>query len=396
MSANAAHQIGYRDVMRLPHTARLLSGSLIGRLPGAMIPLALLRAEPSHGIAFASVLASLYLLSAAVGGPLVSRLVDRYEPRWVLSATSAVSSLALLALVCGRQQTIVGGAVLIAGALAPPLDATVRALWPTLTPSGHHLRRMLALDTSAQELLYIAGPLLVATPALAAGAGMAFVADAVLSMLGTALVLTAVPARRLAASRTAVQRTGPLRSADIRLLCLAMVCAGGPIGAVTVIALRAANHIEAPALASALPAALSVGAVVGGLLHGRRTWQAHPLQQLTVLCSLFALGWLPFSVAHDPLGITATTFLAGLAMAPLISGAYLAATELAPPGHSAETNALVASALGIGCALGTATAGIISSTLQLPAAAAAATAAARRRKGTAGHGRGRSQSKRHA
>ncbi|MCA1217361.1 MFS transporter [Streptomyces sp. 8L] len=348
-------------------------GSLVGRLPGGMIPLSLLMSVRAEHLAWTGALAAMYLGAGAVSGPVLGRLIDRLGTQVVLPAANTVSALAMLCLAFGviNHAALAVGLILAAGAIAPPLDATTRALWPVTMPSRRHLHVVLALDTASQEMIYVMGPLAAAGITTAASARLAFIACALASTLGTVLIIRTPPARRRPVSPR-YDWIGPLRSVRLRLVCLAMLCAGGPMGAITVVAVRAAARLDTASLSSVLPAALSVGAVTGGLAYGRRAWLTSPLVQLAWLASLFAAGWLLPLAASSATALTIATVAPGLVMAPMISAAYLSASTLAPAGHATETTALVTSSLGIGCALGTAAAGVFASDLFLPAAAAAA------------------------
>ena len=76
----------YRDVVRVPHVPRLLVGTLVGRLPNGMaaLAMALVLREVGTGFGFIGIVVGSYLTAAAVAGPLLGRLVDRYGPRWVM------------------------------------------------------------------------------------------------------------------------------------------------------------------------------------------------------------------------------------------------------------------------------------------------------------------------
>src|SRR4051812_41626200 len=94
------HRVGYREVLRVPYARRLLAGTLIGRLPTAMAPLALLVVTADdHGYGTASALAAVYLLASAVGGPLSGRLADRCGQTLPFTAGAALSTLALVGVV---------------------------------------------------------------------------------------------------------------------------------------------------------------------------------------------------------------------------------------------------------------------------------------------------------
>jgi MFS family permease len=370
-----SHGIRYRDILTVPHAGRLLAGTLIGRLPTGMAPLAIiLLAEPGIGHGGASALAALYLVANAIGLPVLGRLVDRCGQTRVLAAGAFFSSAALLAVgLTGPFWTVV--AVLVAGAARPPLDPALRALWGEGMPSQEHTRVALALDSTTQELIYVAGPLMVGGLAAASSPYCAIAATALAGALGTAIVITAPPSRQWSGGGR-IRRgdwLGPLRSARLRVLYLVMVFVGVPIGALTPLAVEAARRFHAPGLAGMLPAALSVGALVGGLVYGARSWPGATSRHLLVLSGGFTAGWLLLLSADDGPTTLAAVLVPGLFLAPLLGAAYLATSVAAPAGATTETHALLVAALDVGCALGTVAAGLASTTALLPAGAAAAT-----------------------
>ncbi|MEU6379638.1 MFS transporter [Streptomyces sp. NPDC046909] len=380
--------VRYRDVLRVPYAARLLGGALIGRLPTGMAPLAILLGTDHGGEdrSSAGLLAAVYLVANALGGPLSARLADRHGPRCTLPVGAALSSVAFLALAAGPGE--VGwavAAVSVAGAARPPLDAALRTLWGAKgMPSPAHRRVALALDSGTQELIYIVGPLLVATITAATSASWALVATAAVGTLGTALFVSAPVSRTYGVNSRPVRPDwlGPIRSARLRLVYAAMACAGVTIGALTPLAVDAADRLAAPGLSGGLPAALSSGAVLGGLAYGTRCWPGSTADHLIILSAVFAAGWIPLTFAGNPATVLPSAAIPGLAMAPLLGAAFVMTSALAPPGHTTEAHALLVAFLDIGCAIGTATAGLTHSQLLLPAGAAAAAltlATARRR-----------------
>ncbi|MFM9540069.1 MFS transporter [Streptomyces turgidiscabies] len=368
--------VGYRDVLRVPCAARLLAGTLIGRLPNGMAPLAIVIGAHSSGAAISAALAALYLVASAVGGPLIGRLADRYGQTLPFSAATVLSTAALVGVAVGSQHawwTVAG--VTVAGAAKPPLEAGLRALFGTgpFMPSRAHQRTALSLEAAAQELIYVVGPLLVAGIVMVSSALAALVATAALGAVGTALVVTTPASRTWTTVR--LHRSdwrGPLRSPQLRGLYLAMVGVGIPLGALTPLAVSAAAEYGTPWLSGALPAVLSLGAVAGGLLYGARLWPGTAVQHLIVLSSAFAGGWLLITLAASPTTALAGTVVPGLVMAPLLGVAFAVTGDLAPAGTATEAQALLVAALDVGCAAGAAAAGLAPTTGLLPAGAAGA------------------------
>ncbi|MGW4490515.1 MFS transporter [Streptomyces sp. NPDC004376] len=371
--------VRYRDVLRVPHAAQLLVGSLIGRLPTGMAPLAILLSA-DHGAGYgttAGLLAAVYLVATAIGGPLSARVIDHYGQKDALTVGAALSSTAFVALAAGPKEVWWAfAAVTVAGATRPPLDAALRTLWSTrgMMPSLAHQRVALALDSGSEELIYIAGPLLAAVIVTATSASWALTATAFVGVLGTALFVSTQASRDYTAASgpTHPGWLGPIRSPSLRALYLAMVCVGVTIGALTPLAVEAADRLNAPELSGGLPAALSCGAVLGGLAYGARAWRGSTAGHLIVLSVAFAVGWLPVIFAGGPTTTLCCAAIPGLAMAPLLGAAFVMTSTFAPRGHTTEAHALLVAFLDVGCAIGTAAAGITHTKLFLPAGAAAA------------------------
>ncbi|MFD4681715.1 MFS transporter [Streptomyces sp. NPDC058461] len=365
----------YHSVLRVPHASGLLIGTLIGRLPSGMAPLAIvLLGTQTASLRAGGALTALYLLANAVGGPLLGRLVDRQGQTRVLSASTAAASAGLLLLAVGGSTGWVAlAAVALAGLAKPPLDASLRALWGPLMPDREHERVAVALDAALQELIYITGPLLVAGLAYVLSARWALLATTALGLTGTLLVVTAAPSRSWAATPRQADWLGPLRSHPLRVLYLAMLFVGIPMGVLTPLSVTFADRLHT-GLSGVLPAAVSAGALAGGLLYGARSLPGSTPAHLVVLSAGFATGWIPLlAAANAPLAVTAC-LIPGLFMAPLLSAAYLLATRLAPAGTVTEASALLVAALDIGCAMGSAASGLFFAQVLLPVGGAAALA----------------------
>ncbi|MCX2969459.1 MULTISPECIES: hypothetical protein [Streptomyces] len=70
----------YGGLAGSPYVARLLGGTLTGRLPNGMAPIAILLWITANGssLAFGGLLSALYGLASALAQPVKGRLMDRY------------------------------------------------------------------------------------------------------------------------------------------------------------------------------------------------------------------------------------------------------------------------------------------------------------------------------
>ncbi|WP_371750452.1 MFS transporter [Streptomyces sp. NBC_01283] len=364
------------------HVARLLLGTLIGRLPNGMAPVAilLLVAHQGGSLTTSGLLCALYGLASAIGQPALGRMVDRRGQTRVISAAVAITTACLVALSgidVTAQPGVAAGLVALAGLSTPPLEAALRALWPAVLPDEERRRAALALDTGAQGLIFVTGPPLVAALSTAQGPRTAMVATAALGLLGAAVVLTAGPSRRWRPSAVAhpSRAFGPLHHVGLRWLLLAMSGVGFALGAMNVWALALAERHGIELLSGVIPAALATGSLVGGLLYGRCTWPGTLTHQLITASALFTAGWLPLLAVTGSAGVIVLTVVPGLFLPVVITNAFLTADALTPPGTTTEAYAWLISAAGTGQAAGTALAGALATHPALGAALPATGAA---------------------
>lgn len=356
----------YGAVLGSPHVARLLGGTLVGRLPNGMAPVAIVLLVTADGgtLAFGGLLAALYGLASALSQPVKGRLMDRHGQTRVSGPAAVLNSAALLALPATGSTgspAVAATVVILGGLAAPPLEAGLRALWPDVLPDPVRRHTALALDTGTQGLLYIAGPLLVAALTTAHNPTLALVVTAALGLTGTALVLTAPPSRTWKPASTWRSTTsGQLFSAGLVLLFVALVGVGVAIGGMNVWAVAMAERHDTDLLAGLLPAVFSTGSFLGGLLYGHRTWPGAPTRQLLFGAGGFVLGWLPLLALPTPFPATALVFVPGAFLTLIVARAFTITDSLAPPVRTTEAYAWLILSIGVGQAAGAALAGRLS------------------------------------
>src|SRR5689334_24950594 len=106
---------GYLEILRARHAARLLAGTLTGRLPNSTAAIAIVLFVRAEGgtYSLAGALAAVYGVANAVGQPSLGRLVDVYgQPRVQLPAALASAlAMAVFAFAGTGALPVVYGAV---------------------------------------------------------------------------------------------------------------------------------------------------------------------------------------------------------------------------------------------------------------------------------------------
>ncbi|MFG2498976.1 MFS transporter [Streptomyces sp. NPDC048441] len=352
---------GYAEILRARYVTRLLAGTLVGRLPNATAPIAIvlfIRAE-GGSYSLAGALAAVYGVANAVGQPLLGRLVDLYgQPRVQLPAAllSAVG-MAAFAFTGPDQLAWAYVAIAAAGVTTPPLEGGLRALWPSVLREEKQVHVAYALDAVAQEIMFTVGPLLVTgCVALWSEQAALLVVNAV-GILGALSVVVSKPSRAWRSADREAHWLGALRSPGLLALLGAYLFVGMALGSINVAGSSYADGNGGDAVYGWLMAAVGFGGLAGGVVYGAREWKGVPEKRLTVLVGLLAVGYLPLMLTPGPVAMTALTVLAGVFLAPSLACAFIVVDRHAPAGTVTEAFSWLVTTFMVGASLGTAGAG---------------------------------------
>ncbi|MFD8505282.1 MFS transporter [Streptomyces sp. NPDC059687] len=352
---------GYLEILRARHAVRLLTGTLVGRLPNATAAIAVVLFVRAEGgtYSFAGALAAVYGVANAVGQPLLGRLVDLHgQPRVQLPA-AIVSGLAMagFALAGVASPVLAYAAMIVAGLFTPPLEGGLRALWPVVLRRDAQVPTAYALDAVAQEVMFTVGPLLVTACVALWSARVALVVINVIGVLGALSVVVSPPSRAWRSGPREAHWLGALRSPGLLALLGAFLFVGIALGSITVAAVSYADGHGGDGVYGWLMAALGLGALVGGTAYGVRKWPGAPERRLRVLVGLLAVCYLPLMLMPGAVAMVLLTVLAGVFLAPCIACAFIIVDRHAPGGTVTEAFSWLVTTFTVGASVGTGLAG---------------------------------------
>ncbi|MFE6522783.1 MFS transporter [Streptomyces sp. NPDC057794] len=352
---------GYLEILRARHAARLLIGTLVGRLPNATAAIAIVLFVRAEGgtYSLAGALAAVYGVANAAGQPVLGRLVDlRGQPRVQLPA-AVLSALAMAAFAFSGIGSLPLAYLAVAGAglFTPPLEGGLRALWPSVLRREDQVHTAYAMDAVAQEVMFTVGPLLVTLCVSLWSAQAALLVLNVVGVLGALSVVVSAPSRAWRSAPREAHWLGALRSTGLLALLAAFLFIGMALGSITVASVPYADAHGGDAVYGWMMAALGFGALVGGAAYGARQWAGEPARRLQVLVALLVVCYLPLTLMPDTVPMVALTALAGVFLAPAIACAFVLVDRHAPRGTVTEAFSWLVTTFTVGHSVGTGVAG---------------------------------------
>lgn len=346
----------YRDLLSEPALRKLAVASVTARLATSMWSVVLFlavadrRDESSAAVAVAA-----YTLGQAITAPVRGRWVDRRGARRVLPMTTVahVLTLAVLVVTMGYSPLlVVGVAAVVAGALTPPVVATIRGLWIALTPPGTHRQTAMALDAVLLEVAFVAGPAAAGLLATLTDPGYAVLPVVALLVLSMVAVLRAEPSNQTAAGGGSGV-WNPLARPDFTAILLVALAPTAAIAGVEVLLLTISHTGGYDWAGGVLLALMAVGSLLGGLLFGAygsqrpaKAWFPAILLLMAVSIPLLLLG------QAAPWTFVVVAPLVGATTAPSLACVFSLSAAATPAGKHTEAQSWVNTSLTAGFAVG--------------------------------------------
>jgi MFS family permease len=346
----------YVALLRTPGVARIIAAQLTARFPSGMISLGfLLHMEGIfHSYAAAGIVLAATSIGQAISGPLTSRLMGVLGMRRVLITSITICALAITAIGVGQFELwgyVVLGA--ITGLSYPPIQPAVRTIYPKMVNS-RQLTPLFSLDASAQEIIWIAGPVVVTF----VGTQVSTVAGVLLSVVflvgGGAWFVMSPEVGRVRIPRSkrrfgaVVLRPAVLVTTIVGFLVVGS-CAAIEVGVV-------ASFGEGSANSGFVLAIWAIASLVGGLAFGNLPigpWAlARRVFVIFIGATLAIFAWEFWSLAI-------TLVIAGICLAPALAVMFSAVSASVKFSDTAEAYGWVGTGQLIGAAAGSAIAGFL-------------------------------------
>nr|WP_301952503.1 MULTISPECIES: MFS transporter [unclassified Rathayibacter] len=341
--------------MRTPGVGRIIAAQLTARFPFGMLSLAfLLHVERVHdSYAAAGLVLGSMSIGQAIAGPLTSRLMGRLGMRRVLTATLIVCAAAIIAMALLPleiwQFVVIG---FVSGLSMPPVQPAVRTIYPKMVPSSQ-LTPLFSLDASAQEIIWVLGPVLTTFVSIQIST-VAGILTAAVFLIGGGIWFIASPEVgrvRIPRSRRrlgVVLTKPPVLLATVVGFLLVGACAAVEAGVVAVFG-------EGGVESGIVLAIFAAGSLLGGLTLGHIPISRWATARRMLIVTV-GMGLAAFST--DFWWLSITLFLAGVGIAPALAALFTITASSVKFSDTAEAYGWVGTGQLIGAALGSAIAGV--------------------------------------
>ncbi|MCU1411191.1 MAG: transporter [Rhodoglobus sp.] len=353
----------YVDLLKTPGVGRIIAAQLTARFPSGMLSLAyLIHIEHIlHSYGAAGLVLGATSLGQALAGPLTSRWMGVWGMRKVLTLTLIVCALSIFTIALVPLTLplymLVG---FIGGLSTPPIQPAVRTIYPKMVNS-RQLTPLFSLDASAQEIIWIAGPVITTFVAVQISSVLA-ISIAGLFLIGGGIWFIASPeVGRVRIPRSKRRFGVVLRKPAVLLgtitgFLLVGSCAAVEAGVVAVFG-------EGGPQSGLVLAIWAIGSIVGGLSLGHvpiGPW-ALARRMFAVLVGLsLAMGYgLVAGQGWEFWWLSITLLIAGIGIAPALAVIFAIVSSSVKFSDTAEAYGWVGTGQLIGAALGSAAAGFL-------------------------------------
>lgn len=356
----------YLNLLRTRGVARLMTAQLMARIPNGMLSLAYLLHIESiyHSYGAAGLVLAATSIGQAIAGPLTSRWMGVWGMRRVLILTTIVCATAVgtIALAPPLPLPLYMALGFIGGLSTPPIQPAVRTIYPKMVNS-RQLTPLFSLDASAQEVIWVVGPVITTLIATQISTVLAILVALAFLIGGGAWFISSPEVGRVRIPRSkrklgSVLAKPPVLLATITGFLLIGACAAIEAGVVATFG----NHGPQSGIVLAI---FSVGSIIGGLSFGHL-----PIGPWALARRIFVV-FVGMALAAGSLNfwwLAVTLLIAGIGIAPALAVMFAIVSASVRFSETAEAYGWVGTGQLIGAALGSAAAGFLIDRFAAPGA----------------------------
>lgn len=346
--------LGISALKAAPEAIAVLISQLFARFPFGMLSIAfVIHIQAITGsYAIAGIALGAETIGASISGPLLARLMADFGIRRVVILSTSVSVAALIGLAFAPPEAIwLVALAFLVGFSSPPIQPAARSIYPQVTPKKL-MPALYSLDATAQEIIWVLGPLVATLVAASFGNVPMIITVALIQVFGTIwfLVNKSVGSIKIPKNKNALGkalRNPKVAAATVLGLLFVGSFAGVEVGSVA---------LFGKTLAGLMFAVFSLGSIFGGLLLAPRFKGPNALSVFLVVT---LVGYSAILIApENPVWVAISLFIAGLGVAPALGTLSLMIATGTSGSETVEAYGWTTTGQLVGFSAGSALAGI--------------------------------------
>ncbi|MFF1627673.1 MFS transporter [Streptomyces sp. NPDC058251] len=347
-----------------PGWARFSVPGLIARFPASMTGMALvLLFSRRAGYTYAGAIAGAYAMASAATAPLVGRVIDRRGQRPVLWSMTSAYAACLCALVgawiAAANPYLQMGLAAAAGATVPRTGPMIRARWSSLLRGTPELHTALAWESTLDQVIFTAGPILVGILSSVAHPIFALLALLIMSVTGSLGLAVATPGEPTATAPPLNLTHARPRTHELPILQLSFIGLGAVFGALQIAVLAATGAQHSGVSGGIVLGAWSAGSLVAAVALGHRRSPTNTTRRLVISACAMPLALLPMVWAANMGWLTLCALVAGSTVSPLMVSVTALVESHTASSRMVEALAWNSAALGLGSTAGSCISGAV-------------------------------------
>ena len=353
----------YRQVFAGNSAWRFSTAGFIARLPISMVGIGVLMyVEAERGsYAIAGAVSGSIAITAAIGGPLSSRLIDKLGQHRVLPIQILIIAISSIALIVLIPSSVPAPYLFIfsigSGIAYPSIGALVRSRWTALLVSGPILLTAFSIESIIDELIFIVGPTIAATTSVKIHPAAPQVI-AIFLLAGGGLWLASMRSSEPPINTQPGKPGKPvILQNGLIYLWGVHIASGVFFGAVETSIIAYTKIAGKPIYGGIVIALWSFGSLIGGVVYGGMHFKSPLHKQLIVVSFLLVPATAAMVFVNSIFMLALLTIAAGIGVSPLLIASAAITQRRSPIGRTTEAIASMYAGIGLGAAFALAMAG---------------------------------------
>lgn len=346
----------YRAILSRPGAANFAFAGLLARLPISTFNLSvILLVQIQYGQwEIAGRVAAVGVIVWALQTMPTARWVDRSGQRRMIPLTIlfvvGTAIVATTAMARGPEWMLWLGVAV--ASLTGPLGALTRARWSHILDNDDDIHTAFSLEGALDEVLFVAGPALITWLAYAVHPASGLLLATAGMTIGITLLLSRTDTEPPPSRGTGATGLGLRVPPALIAVALSAMALGAMFGAFDISTVAFATEAGHEDWGGAVLGIISAGSFVGGLIFGSRRWRTPLWGRFILTAVALGVGFTIMSFMPTLIAYTAVGFVAGMAIAPVLTSQDSVIQRLVKQSQLIEGMAWLRVGLGIGVAFG--------------------------------------------